>query len=312
MSYGYASAPPSGSYATAGGPSYNQGNSYSSGKGNYGYGNNGPAPGAYQTAGGANYNAGGGNPITNPAAPNGGGKGAGDIWNAVKGAIPGVLQAGANNASWNQVAQGLNNGINTMANANTGVQTQLAPTIANGAVGQNTLKNVAANGTTQADVNSYFAPGMNFAMGQGQAAIERSAASRGGNMNSGALQDISSYITGQASQNYNNAAGLAQNSTGQQIQAGTGLTNAGLTANEVSANTNTGVAANIAAAQANKGNAYGQGISGSWGALNGVSPSNSTINSGGSSSGSSGGGGGGGGSGLGQALSVVGTIASFL
>jgi sulfate adenylyltransferase subunit 1 (EFTu-like GTPase family) len=40
-------------------------------------------------------------------------------------------------------------------------------------------------------------------------ALERSAAARGGVMSGAALKDISQYITGLASQNYNNAAQLA-------------------------------------------------------------------------------------------------------
>lgn len=81
------------------------------------------------------------------------------------------------------------------------------------------------------DVNAYLDPSMNFSIKQGQAALERSAAARGGVLSGAALKDLTQYATGIASTNYNNAARLALDDRAQRIDIGQGLVNAGINAN---------------------------------------------------------------------------------
>ena len=225
----------------------------------------------------------------------------------------------ANTAAWNNVATGYSNAENTLSGTNAAIQSQYAPLIAAGTTGTQGLTQIAQNGTPASEVNSYLNPSVGFALGQGQAAIERSAAARGGNLSSGALQDISSYITGQANQNYNAAATLAQNSTQQKIAANQGLTTAGVNATNNASNIAETTAGNIAVDQANVGNAYAGGITGTWGALNGqgtsnVAPAPASSTSAAPASGGGGGSSGGGGAlgQIGSAISTVGQIAGTI
>jgi hypothetical protein len=227
-----------------------------------------------------------------------------------------IRQAGnaaSTKASWDKVKEGYSKGIGTLQDFNANTMSRLDPYSQAGidAMGRN--KEIGTTGTTQADVQSYYNPGMKFALGQGQAAIERSAAARGGVMGSGALQDIASFITGQASQNYNNAATLAQANTAQKVAANQGIIGAGTTATTTGATLNERAGENIAQGQVGLGNAQGQGIAGVMGSLNRapVSSSNTYNTTGGGGNTPAGGGGGGGDSGLGDVMKVAGTVASI-
>ena len=225
-----------------------------------------------------------------------------------------IANAGANTAAWNNVAQGYSNGQNTISSTNNQIQGQYQPVVAGATTGVNGLSEIAKTGTPASSVSNYLNPSVSFALGQGQAAIERSAAARGGNLSSGALQDISSYITGQANQNYNSAATLAQNSTSQQIQANQGLATTGTNALNNAANINMQNGQAIAVDQANVGNAYAGGIAGAMAGLNGSSgggTSNVAAAPAAAPVASGGGGGGGGQNAIQQIGSLVGTVASI-
>lgn len=163
------------------------------------------------------------------------------------GQLAGALQQpGATTQSANTSAGGYNQGVSSIQEANAAAQGMISPYSsrgagigdmvtgnagqyqAGGAQGMTNL-NTAAN--TDINPSKFYNPGMAFSMQQGQLAMERSAASRGGVINSGASKDISGYITGVASQNYNAAAGLALQNKGQQIGASTQMVNAGLNTN---------------------------------------------------------------------------------
>lgn len=203
------------------------------------------------------------------------------------------LGAGLNTLG--QASSGLGNGLNTLgsvaAGTNTGVNA-LGATATAGQTGQTALSNetrsigqgttgladIAANGTQNVATSAYYNPGMAFALQQGQQALERSAAARGGVLNGASLKDISSYITGTASQNYNTAAQLAQNqttlnqaNTGQQITANQGLINAGNTA----ANTLTSAGLGAGQSLTSAGLGAGQSL-----ANNGLSAGQSLTNTG--------------------------------
>lgn len=61
-------------------------------------------------------------------------------------------------------------------------------------------------------------PGYQFALEQGQQAIQRSAAAKGGLVSGGALKDLSAYTTGMASQQYGTAYARAQGTYQQNYQ----------------------------------------------------------------------------------------------
>jgi hypothetical protein len=122
---------------------------------------------------------------------------------------------------------------------------------------------------------------MAFTMAQGQQALERSAAARGGVMSGAALKDISQYITGLANQNFNSATQLSLANRQQQIGANTALTQTGLNAADVGAGLNVATGGQIASGIQNLGAAQAQGtaaagqapgsiISGVGGLLSGV------------------------------------------
>ena len=257
--------------------------------------NNGGSPVNYGGYGGTAPSGGG----YGGTAPGGGGLGS--ILSGVSGianAVSPIAGAIAGNAGWNAVKGGITSGMNYLKGANTTAQGQLQPYANAGAGGIGTLNNIAQNGTTQADVSQYYNPSMAFAMSQGQQALERSAAARGGVLNGASLKDISSYITGQASTNYNNAAQLAQNSTQQQLSAGNALTQTGLAGATSGANLNVDTGSAVAGGYTQLGQAtlkqYGNAA-------------------GGGAASSSGGGGGGGGvlGTIGQVAGIAGSIASI-
>jgi len=215
---------------------------------------------------------------------------AGLQWGAVGNALTGAFgQYNKQNAvqnGYSQAQAGINQGVKSIQDANTAGQALLSPYSSTGAaVGKTLTGNLADYQTagaagaaglqqqanTTVNPNTFYNPGMAFAVNQGQQAMERSAAARGGVINSGALKDISSYITGTASQNYNNMTQLALQQQNQQIGANTNLMQGGLESNSMLGNMyNTGAGAagaganlygttstNIAAGQSAAGQAAG-------------------------------------------------------
>jgi len=193
-----------------------------------------------------------------------------------------LLQPGATSNAWQQVQGGINNGINTIAGANNTAQAQLAPYAAGGIPAQKALTNYGTNPVNANDVNAMLNPYISFAQTQGQQALERSAAARGGVISGGALKDISDYITGTAQQNWNNAASqaigarqTAQSALQPVLQTGAGAAGAGagLTAelggNIAALQTQSGAAAGNQAAAS--GQAAGNIISGIGNLASGVS-----------------------------------------
>lgn len=78
------------------------------------------------------------------------------------------------------------------------------------------------------DVNKYLDPSMQFAMQEGQRALQASAAARGGALSGATLKDMASYANNLASQNYQNAFQNAVADRNQQLGISQGLASAGL------------------------------------------------------------------------------------
>ena len=77
------------------------------------------------------------------------------------------------------------------------------------------------------NVAEFLNPGMQFAMQQGQRAIEGSLASRGLSRSGAALQELTEFGQGLATQNYNTAVQQAMNNRAQQMQASGNLADIG-------------------------------------------------------------------------------------
>lgn len=105
-------------------------------------------------------------------------------------------------------------------------------------------------------------PGYQFAVQQGTQAINRQAAASGGAYSSTTLGDIGQYVTGLASQNYQNYVNNLM-----------GLAGFGSSANANYANALSNAAGNVAQAQQNKGNAYATGTAGGANAIAGAAGS---------------------------------------
>lgn len=81
------------------------------------------------------------------------------------------------------------------------------------------------------NVSQFYDPSMAFTLQQGTAALQRSQAASGGVLSGAALKDLTSYASGVASQNYQNAVTNALAEQGQQTSANTNLESGALTGN---------------------------------------------------------------------------------
>ncbi len=208
----------------------------------------------------------------------------------IGGAIGGLDSSRATQEGYNTTGNGILQGVGTAEGYNDKAQNQLSPwqqqgldagstmqknvnTAAGGiGTGVNTLSGIAT-GATPVNISQFYDPSMAFTANQAQQAMQRSAAARGGVINGGAMKDISAQISGLASQNFNNAAGMALNEQGQQISAansleGNGinangqlgtLVNAGASAANNAANLNVNTGQFAGSGQASAGAAYGSG-----------------------------------------------------
>lgn len=133
-----------------------------------------------------------------------------------------------NQATYGQTASLTGPYIKAGAEASNAMASGAKPYVA---AGQTATQGLASMQNDPLNVNAFMDPSMQFSIEQGQKALERSAAARGGVLSGGAMQDLAAYATGIASQNYNNAAGLALKDREGRSQIGEALASGGLTAN---------------------------------------------------------------------------------
>lgn len=125
------------------------------------------------------------------------------------------------------------------------------------------LDTVDANGNTvkgtgKSDFSSFTAsPDFNFTLGQGQDAINRSAAARGGLLSGAAVKAGTTYATGLADQTFQNYVGNLEGVSG----AGQAATNATQTAGTNAANQISGAYTNAGNARASAYGSIGQTVS---------------------------------------------------
>lgn len=115
-------------------------------------------------------------------------------------------------------------------------------------------------------------PGYQFRLDQGQQALERSAAARGGLLSGGALKDTTAYAQGMASQEYGNAYNRFNNDQSTIWNRLSGLAGVGQQANNTIAQVGSNTASQIGQNTIGAGNAIAAGQVGSANAIsNGIS-----------------------------------------
>ena len=119
--------------------------------------------------------------------------------------------------------------IEAGANAGNAMAANVQPYIG---AGQNAIGNLQTLQGSPLNTQQFMDPSMQFAMAEGQKALERSAAARGGALSGAAMKDLLNYSQGLATQNYNNAAQLAMNDRSQRIGIGEQLYQGGLSGNQ--------------------------------------------------------------------------------
>ena len=158
------------------------------------------------------------------------------------GAGAGLLGSLGQQHAQGQATQQLVQGGQDAQNIQTGIYNQtradLAPITGAASQGLNYLAGINPNidPLTQADVGSWMSPAVDFMLGEGVQAIDRSAASRGNLFSGGTGRQLMRYGTGLASQEYGNAFNRAASQQAlqagnlqRQIQIGGTMTDAGLT-----------------------------------------------------------------------------------
>lgn len=137
------------------------------------------------------------------------------------------------------------------------------------------LQNIASQKPefTQQDFLNNQDPAYQFDLQQGQQAIERSAAARGGLQNAGTLKDLSNYSQGMASNEYSNAYNRFMNNQNIQFSRLSSLAGIGQTANSAIGTAGANMANNVgnitmsnanaqAAATMSNGQIWGKTLSG--------------------------------------------------
>lgn len=193
--------------------------------------------------------------------------------------LSGLVTGGANIYGSQNAAEAQNNGIlagigqqnTTMGNINGlfGAQTGAGN---NAFVQLQNLQNGGGNGQAPDYSNFNNSPGYQFAVQQGTQAINRQAAASGSLYTPNTLNTVGQYVTGAASQNYNNYVQQLLQTAGLGGQANASLSQANLT-----------TGSNISQLDQNSGNAEAGGIAGaagSVGSLVGGLLGNSTVQKG--------------------------------
>lgn len=182
----------------------------------------------------------------------------------ITGALPGVIQGaagvyGSQNAA-EKMTQADQNAIgtqqSTLGNINNiwGTQQQL------GQGAQNALGSALGTNGKPADYSGFQnMPGYQFAVQQGTQAIQRQAASMGNAYTPNTAAAVGQYVTGTASQNYNNYINQLMGAAGLGNQANAGI-----------ANPTYQTGANISQLQQNQGYAQASGVSGGANAVGGI------------------------------------------
>jgi len=126
-----------------------------------------------------------------------------------------------------------------------------------------------SNGIGNFNFNEYTDPSAQYAMGQGQDALSRASANKGGMLSGSNMASLDNYSQQMGNQAYSNAYNRYQSNIGNLMSlaglgqnAGAQTTSAGTSASNSMANTLTSAGAASAAGQIGVANAYTSGING--------------------------------------------------
>ncbi len=172
------------------------------------------------------------------------------------GLVAGAGIYGATTAS-SQQAAGEQNAINTQQGAYGNVQNIYGTQTATGNAALGSLAGQLGLNGQPADYSAFEnSPGYTFAVNQGTQAINRQASANGSLYTPNTLAAVGQYVTGTASQNYNNYMQNLLATAGLGSQANSGVSTAALS-----------TGANISQLQQNQGNANASGTAGTTGAI---------------------------------------------
>lgn len=172
------------------------------------------------------------------------------------GATTGLGLYGANSTAGAQI-QGEQNAIGTQQQTLQNVQNQFAPQTTTGNAAFGNLNTYLGLNGQPADFSQFYnTPGYQFATQQGTQAIDRQASANGSLYTPNTLASVGQYVTGAASQNYNNYISQLFNAAGMGAQGNTAISQA---------QQSTG--ANISQLQAAQGSANASGAAASNGVL---------------------------------------------
>jgi hypothetical protein len=175
--------------------------------------------------------------------------------------LGGLISTGANiygaqNAAEAQTGAELN-AINTQQGALGNINSLWGSQTSVGNAATATLGNTLGIGGAPANYSNFYnMPGYQFAVQQGTQAIDRQAAAGGSAYTPNTLAAVGQYVTGTASQDYNNYVQQLLSTAGLATSANTSLTGANLT-----------TAGNTSQLQQNIGNAQASGVAGSASAI---------------------------------------------
>lgn len=163
---------------------------------------------------------------------------------------------GAQNSSQAQNT-GILSGIGAQQTAQTNINNIFGTQATTGNGAMTALESaLGLNGSAPNPSTFYNMPGYQFAVDQGTQAINREAAAQGSLYTPNTLNAVGQYVTGTASQDYNNYI--------SQLEQTAGL---GASANQGLATSNLETAANTSSLDISSGNAEGSGVAGTTGAL---------------------------------------------
>jgi hypothetical protein len=192
------------------------------------------------------------------------------------GAVGGITSLIAGNQQRNAATKAAQQGNQILTDANNTARSDLAPYRTAGTTALSKLTSTVTNPQQFTMADFYNDPAYQFTLNQGNQAIERSAAARGGLLSGAAGKAIGQYTTNLANQTYGDAynrylqtrqqgynelsgvAGLGLNATNSTVNAGVGT--AGQQAGNL-VNAITGAGNATAAGTVGAGNAIGQSLS---------------------------------------------------
>lgn len=183
--------------------------------------------------------------------------------------IGGVISYTNSQNATNAQTNAANNANTTQQNEFNAIQANNAPWVASGSKALGTLNSQMGTLNKPFSMADFQAdPGYQFALNQGQQAIERAAAAKGGNSSGATMKAMSQYNTGMANQQYGAAFDRYNTQNTNTFNRLSSMAGLGQTANSNVSAAGMNSANNISANQIGAGNAQAAGQIGGANAIN--------------------------------------------